>query len=204
MFKRHKKLTISVFVFFLLAGGVLFSPYFLLYSTDYKKADAIILLLGPDFKARHKEAKKLIRMGMADYLIISAYNKTYRIYDQGKRQVLLPKMNFAEQDANPKTSYPTFYEDTHIEIIKAEKIMSVHGLKSAIFVSSPYHMRRIKFIAGKVFNLNRDGFYFVPTSHEKAPANFWELTSVEWRKVRREYGKIVWFFIYTAWGDDIG
>ncbi len=203
MFKRHKRLTIFVFVFFLLSGGVLLSPYFLLYSTDYNKADAIILLLGPDFKARHKEAKKLIRMGMTDYLIISAYNKTYRIYDQGERQVLLPKMNFAENDSNMKTSYPTFYEDTHIEIIKAEKIMSTYGLKSAIFVSSPYHMRRIKFIAGKVFNLNHAGFYFVPTTHEKAPANFWQLSSAEWRKVRREYSKIVWFFIYTAWIDYI-
>ena len=71
-----------------LAGG-LYLPHYLLLSTDYRKADAIILLLGPDFSARQKEAHRLIQEGMADYLIISAYDKTYRI-DRGQT-VFLPQ-----------------------------------------------------------------------------------------------------------------
>ena len=91
---------------------------------------------------------------------------------------------------------PSYYEDTHLEIMEAKKMMSVYGLKSAIFVSSPYHMRRIKLIVERVFNPEHGDFYFIPTPYERAPANFWELSSLDWRKVRREYSKILWFYIY--------
>ena len=199
MIKHHKGLVILVFILVLLAGLVLYSPRFLLYSSEYKKADAIILLLGPDFKARQKEAFILINEGLADYLIIPAYHKTYGIYDKGKGQYLLPDLHSFESSNNNVLHPPGFYEDTHLEIIEAKKIMSDYGLKSAIFVSSPYHMRRIKLIATKVFDLNNGGFYFVPTRYEKVPVNYWELSSADWKKVRREYGKILWFFIYFTW-----
>ena len=199
MIKRHKGLVIWFFILVLLAGLVLYSPRFLLYSSEYKKADAIILLLGPDFKARQKEANLLINEGLADYLIIPAYHKTYGIYDKGKGQYLLPDLHSVESTNNNVLHPPDFYEDTHLEIIEAKKIMSDYELKSAIFVSSPYHMRRIKLIAMKVFDLNKGGFYFVPTRYEKVPVNYWELSSADWKKVRREYGKILWFYIYFTW-----
>ncbi|MGD0169290.1 MAG: hypothetical protein ABSE54_06180, partial [Smithella sp.] len=77
MIKRNKGLVILFFILVILAGLILYSPRFLLYSSEYKKADAIILFLGPDFKARQKEAYGLLSEGMADYLIIPAYHKTY-------------------------------------------------------------------------------------------------------------------------------
>lgn len=199
MRKRNKGLLLSVFILVLLAGLVLYSPRFLLYSSEYKKADAIILLLGPDFKARQKEAYGLINEGMADYLIIPAYHKTYGIYDKGKGQYLLPDLRSPQSGNHNGSSTPDFYEDTHVEIIEARTIMSGYGLKSAIFVSSPYHMRRIKLIAMKVFGPHKGDFYFVPTRYEKGPINYWELSSADWKKVRREYGKILWFYIYFTW-----
>jgi hypothetical protein len=182
-----------------ISGGIiLYSPRFLLYSSEYKKANVIILLLGPDFKARQKEAYQLINEGMTDYLIIPAYHKAYRVYDKEKKKYLSPNLYSFKPDQ--KNITPSgFYEDTHLEIIEAKKIMSGYGLNSAIFVSSPYHMRRIKLIAMKVFDTDKDNFYFVPTRYEKAPANYWELSLADWKKVRREYGKILWFFIYFPW-----
>jgi hypothetical protein len=197
LIKRHKGLIVFILVLF--AGLVLYSPRFLLYSSEYKKADAIILLLGPDFKARQKEAYILISEGMADYLIIPAYHKTYGIYDKGKGKYLLPDLHSFESNNNNVFHPPGFYEDTHLEIIESKKIMSDYGLRSAIFVSSPYHMRRIKLIATKVFDFNEGSFYFVPTRYEKVPVNGWELSSTDWRKVRREYSKILWFFMYFTW-----
>lgn len=197
--KRHKGLIILFCFLLLLAGVALNAPRFLLYSTDYKKTDAIIILLGPDFKARQKEANVLINKGMADYLIIPAYHKAYEMSDQGRVKKLRPYLNSIEFSKNKVLSYASFYEDTHIEIMEAQKVMSFFGLKSAIFVSSPYHMRRVEIIAMNVFAFEKGDFYFVPTRYEKAPGNFWELSSVEWRKVRREYSKIIWFYIYTTW-----
>ncbi|MCE5210422.1 MAG: YdcF family protein [Deltaproteobacteria bacterium] len=201
---KLRKLMIILAISILMIVGIFNSPRFLLYSTDHKKADAVIILVGPDFKARKKEANDLINKGMADFLIIPAYNKTYGISNEGKEQYLLPALDSSGSGKNNDLSFPKFYEDTHIEIIKAQKIMSRYGLKSAIFVSSPYHMRRIKLIAGKVFKSSNHNFYFVPTRYEKAPVKIGELSSADWKKVRREYGKIIWFFIYYAWSEYIG
>ena len=199
MIKINKILVVGILLLMLLGGFVLFSPRFLLYSSKYKKADAIILLLGPDFKARQKEANKLINDGMADYLIIPAYHKAYRIYDKGTMKYLSPNLYSFKSGQQNVAVPPSFYEDTHWEIIEAQKVMSSYGLNSAILVSSPYHMRRIKLIVMKVFDTNKGDFYFVPTSYEKAPANCLELSLADWKKVRNEYGKILWFFLYFPW-----
>lgn len=183
----------------ILAGFVLYSPRFLLYSTGYNRANAVILILGPDFKARQKEAYKLINEGMADYLIIPAYRKVYKVYDKENKKHLSPNLYFLKSSKGNVEVPPQFYEDTHLEIIEAKKIMSDYGMNSAIFVSSPYHMRRIRIIVGMLFDTNKNVFYFVPTRYENAPSEFWKLSSADWRKIRREYGKILWFLIYFPW-----
>jgi len=197
--KSNKCIVIGLLLLVLLAGFVLYSPRFLLYSSEYKKANAIILILGPDFKARQKEAYELINEGMTDYLIIPAYHKAYKVYDKETKKYLSPNLYSFKSSQKDIVAPPGFYEDTHLEIMEARKIMSDYGLNSAIFVSSPYHMRRIKIIVTKIFDANKGDFYFVPTNYEKAPANFWELSLADWKKVRREYGKIFWFFLYFPW-----
>jgi hypothetical protein len=195
----RKRLLVLILVILSLLGLILSSPHYLLYSSQYKKADAIVLLLGPDFNARQKEAYDLISKGMADYFIIPAYNKTYRVLDKGAITYLpdnLPELKAMEKNVDAP---PYFYEDTHWEIIEAKKVMSHYGLRSAIFVSSPYHMRRIKIMVIRVFDKNDGVFYFIPTHYEKAPSGFWELSSADWKKVAREYGKILWFFVYFPW-----
>ncbi|HQK99589.1 MAG TPA: ElyC/SanA/YdcF family protein [Smithellaceae bacterium] len=178
-----------------LAGG-LYLPHYLLLSTDYRKADAIILLLGPDFSARQKEAHRLIQEGMADYLIISAYDKTYRI-DRGQT-VFLPQQVLGERSRARNGRAPGFYEDTHLELIDARIVMDALGLRSAIFVSSPYHMRRIGVMVTREFPKGND-YYFVPTRFESAPRYFWEMTGADARKIWRESVKIVWFLMYSVW-----
>jgi len=200
--KRYKWSIRIVLLLTAIGCVLLLSPQYLLYSTSYKKSDAIIILLGPDFKARKKEANELIRKGMTDYLIIPAYRKAYKI--NGAEQFLLPYLKNHESDHSRVISYPAFYEDTHIEIIEAQRVMSDYGLKSAIFVSSPHHMRRIKIIADKVFKPDQFNFYFVATRYENIPFKFWELSSSDWRKIRREYSKILWFMIYYFWSEYIG
>lgn len=195
----RKRLIILILVILSLLGLILSAPHYLLYSTQYEKADAIVLLLGPDFNARQKEAYDLISNGMADYLIIPAYKKTYRVFDKGAIKYL--PANFPEPKTMEKNVDvpPRFYEDTHWEIVEAKKALFHYGLGSAIFVSSPYHMRRIKIIVIRVFDKDDGVFYFVPTHYEKAPTGFWELSLSDWKKVIREYGKILWFSVYFPW-----
>ncbi len=74
--------------------------------------------------------------------------------------------------------------------------MDGKGLTSAIFVSSPYHMRRIKLIANRVFIGTGYRMVFIPTRFEKRTEGLWFLHQSDIRKVASEYGKIVWFFLY--------
>jgi hypothetical protein len=205
--KRKKPSLILLLIILLIANAIVYAPRYLLYSTDYRKVDAIVLLLGPDFTARRKQAHQLIAEGMAGYLIIPAYNKVSRISDKvtDKGSAKSLSSNLLIRDSGKKkkildpSSYPDFYEDTHMEIMAAKKTMVDFGLKSATFVSSPYHMRRIKLIVSSEFKGEKREFYFVPTVYEKAPANFWELSSAEWKKVGREYTKMIWFSLYSRW-----
>lgn len=180
-----------------IAGALFYAPGFLLYATNYTKADVIVLLLGPDFAARQKHAQHLIKDGMADYLIIPAYNKTYSM-DQGVLKLLPGKNGKEPNNTKSNIAAPRYYEDTHIELMDAKKIMRHYGKTSAIFVSSPYHMRRIKMMVRKEFGAH-DYYFFAPTPYETAPSQLWQLKSSDWKKVYREYLKITWFLIYSLW-----
>jgi hypothetical protein len=199
MIKLTKSVAFLFLVVFVLAGFYLYAPKYLLYSSNYEKADSIVLLLGPDFNARKKEANKLIDEGMADYLIISAHNKIYKIINNGTIEEISSDLAANMTGKKNIEASAFYYEDTHLEIIEAQKIMEHYKLKSAIFISSPYHMRRIKIIVSKVFAPKGDRFYFVPTRYEKTPANFLEIPLANWGKILREYVKILWFYLYSNW-----
>lgn len=177
--------------------GVIRAPGLLLYETRFEKSDVIVVLLGPDFSARNRHARELMQRGMSDYLIIPAYHKTY-FMDQG----VIKNMNHTSEKAGRpgenNLAAPRYVEDTHLELLEAKKMMAVYGRTSAIFVSSPYHMRRIQLIVKKVYG-NDGRYYFSPTPYETAPQDFRQLKSSDWKKVWREYLKISWFMIYSLW-----
>ncbi|MCK4306495.1 MAG: hypothetical protein KAY24_19795, partial [Candidatus Eisenbacteria sp.] len=60
-----------------LVGLIFYAPNYLAYSDRPKRADAVVLLLGQDFKAREKQSQYLINEGYSDYLIIPAYGRLY-------------------------------------------------------------------------------------------------------------------------------
>lgn len=70
------------------------------------------------------------------------------------------------------------------------------GVTAANFVSSPYHMRRIKIMAGKLFDTNRYRIAFVPTAYEPRHVP-WFLAGRDVKWVFSEWGKIVWYFLYS-------
>ncbi len=192
-----KIMLILVIVAAIITVAIFYAPRYLAYSTNYKKVDAVVILLGPVFNDREKHARDLIEKGMADYLIIPAYNKTYHV-DHGTLKPLSIKTDKNNIPGKNNTVVPPYYEDTHLELIEAKKTMKMYGHKSAIFVSSPYHMRRIQIMVHKEFDRQSE-YYFSPTPYDQAPLNIWELKASDWRKVRRECAKIVWFMIYYPW-----
>ena len=191
----RKIILIPAIILAVLTAGLFYAPGFLAYSTNYGKVDTVVVLLGPVFRDRDRYARDLVNKGMADYLIIPAYDKTYHV-EYGMMRLLL---NNQKRNAEKKNSIlPQYYEDTHLELIKAKKTMEMLGQKSAIFVSSPYHMRRIKLIVDNEFD-HRYTYYFSPTPYDRSPLHAWELNASDWKKIWREYTKIAWFMIYSPW-----
>ena len=83
-------------------------------------------------------------------------------------------------------------------MLLGKRMMDKLGYRSAIIVSSPYHMRRLKLIAGKVFG---DGDYrigFEPTPFEKQGTLDLPRSWKEVGNVVSEYVKIGWFLVYNS------
>ncbi|MEN6616766.1 MAG: ElyC/SanA/YdcF family protein [Syntrophorhabdus sp.] len=178
----------AIIIIFIFAGVVYYAPNYLVYADLPQKADTIVLFLGNEYRERRAEANRLIAEGYATHLLIPAYGKLAKAPDHRR----------ATRNSVPSRppGYPVVYEDTHVEILEAKKLMDRNGLKSAIFVSSPHHMRRIKLIADRVFTAKSYQNTYVPTRSEKPRAGIWLFHQSDIKKITSEYGKIIWFFLY--------
>ncbi|HME42736.1 MAG TPA: ElyC/SanA/YdcF family protein [Syntrophorhabdales bacterium] len=194
---KVKRATLVFFAVLVIAALYL-APCYLVFSQTPEKSDAVILLVGVKDEARYREAVQLIREGYAEYLVIPALNKVMRALPDRSLTKALPV------PLPPAGAYKTGgeTENTHLEIAQARRIMATMGFTSAIFVSSPYHMRRIKLIASRVFSgtANTPTFrlYFVPTRYETHRLCCWFLKTRDLKFVSSEYAKMSWFLIYTC------
>ncbi len=193
------KTFLVIIVVFLLAG-VFRAPAFLVCERPLKKADCVIAMLGGDFTARKREALSLIKKGVADTLLIPAWRQIIR-YRGGNLEA--PEKKTVAVAARPQKSIGLFgrridiYENTHLELLLAREMMVKLGLKSAVIVSSPYHMRRLWLIAGQVF---ADGGFNIglESTSLKSYDFLICLQTARCRKhVAGEYLKIVWFLVYS-------
>jgi len=217
MTSREKKryghlLVIPVLALALLLGfAAFYGPKYLAYADNPVKADAVVLFVGPGFHDRNKQARKLIEEGYAHYLLVPAIDTV------GKGPSAFVHPDYV-RDQLEKLSHSVLggssghggllhsegnalYQHTHLEIITAKRMMSEHGLKSALFVSSPWHMRRIKMISESVFNGNAQyNINFVPTSFEKIPTDLLGLCKYVYKWIIQEYLKIGLFLAYSRLG----
>ena len=197
------KLFLTIIVVALLAG-VFRAPAFLVCERPLKKADCVIAMLGGDFGERKREAVSLIEKGVADVLLIPAWRQMVRYEDGGRREAGKKTVMAA---GRPQVSVELFgrridlYENTHLELLLAREMMEKLDLKSAVVVSSPYHLRRLQLIAGQVF-ADGDGYKIgLKSTSLKSyhPLACWQ--SERCRKyVASEYLKIAWFLVYGWFG----
>ena len=170
-------------------------PRFLAYADKPTQSDAVILFLGSD-AARKKEANRLLDEGYARFLIVPGFHQVFR-----PGNIPLQARPSRNGKSRGPGGYPGFYENTHIEVLYAKEMMDALGLKSAIMVSSAYHMRRIRMISGKVFGAQSRHFSYVPTRYESNPTVPLKMTRADLAAVFREYVKIGWFQLYSLLGD---
>lgn len=182
----------------LLALMVMYAPGFLFSEDPPRKADAVVLFVGPGNDARLFEARQLVKDGYARYLLIPSSGEVY-VQDSAGELVLqegrLPRAELVQR-IRMASVYKKHYENTHKEALEARRMMEDRGLHSALMVSSAYHMRRIRLIAWRVFD---SATYSISCS----PAQWGrEFTAGDWlvkdrrRIIVSEYVKIGWFLVY--------
>lgn len=200
-----KRFIILIIIIAALAAAIAYAPYYLVYTDKAEKADSIVLFLGSEFTPRKEEAFKLIEDGYARYLIIPAYGKVSDAgLFTGQPGESRPRPDTAKARGSivQPLHYPKYFEDTHIEVLEAKKMIDKAGFKSVIFVSSPYHMRRISIIAKQVFGKKDYRLTFVPSRFEEYKDSLWFLNKRDFKLVTGEYSKIAWFIIYGFFPKD--
>lgn len=200
-----KRLIILVIIIATLSAAIAYAPHFLVYADKPEKSDSIVLFLGSEFTPRKEEAFKLIEDGFARYLIIPAYGKVSDaglFTGQPGEHRPRPDTTKARKGAVNPTHYPKYFEDTHSEVLEAKKMIDKAGFKSIIFVSSPYHMRRISIIAKQVFGKKDYRLTFIPSRFEEYKGSLWFLNKRDLKLVTGEYSKIAWFMVYRYFPQD--
>lgn len=177
----------------------LFAPGFIFIGDVPRKADAVVLFVGPGNEARLFEARQLLKEGYARYLLIPSSGEIFsadKVGEIEKIRIVQPKGDhFLRMRIAAK--YRKYLENTHIEALEARQMMDDMGLRSAMLVSSGYHMRRIRLIAGRVFGASSYSFSCNPAQWQQ------EFTASDWldkerrRIIASEYVKIGWFLVYS-------
>ena len=191
----------GIYIAVAVAGGLLAAwllgallPNYLLYASAPFKADAVVLLLGPDEAARRKQADELIANGWAKYLIVPWEG---RIVETQVSQALVTPRKATSIARGIKTDLERAYvERTHIEVLQTRKLLEHIGATRVLFVSSPYHMRRIKIMSGRLFDPQVFEMAYVPAVQD-APQTPWFFSWKDIQWVFSEWAKILWFLIYA-------
>ncbi len=191
---RIRYIAILVVLVLMVATAVYYAPHFLAYADKPVKSDAIILFWGPNFAAREKEAHLLLNEGYARFLIAPGVQQVISTENISPQLADAIKHIYAG-DAGDNHRY---YEKTHYEVLYAKKIMNAMRLKSAIMVSSPYHMKRIKMICEKTFGEQAIYISYVPTRYERFMTDLLRMDREDIRLMMLEFTKICWFCLYSA------
>ncbi len=154
-------------------------------------SDVVVLFIGPEYEKRLEEAHQLLKENYAKTLIIPAYHSEY-ILINGK---INRTRNFHKSTLNTR-AYPKYYENTHIEALEAKKMMDMAGYTSAIFVSAPYHMKRISIISARTFSNEDYQLTFIGSRYIQQDGFLSIFIWSNIKQVFREYLKIIGFFLY--------
>ena len=186
------------------AGVVYFAPNYLLYADMPQGSDAVMILDGSDYINRRKEAVFLVKNGYAKFIFTPGHTRfltktsdgiySYTGNDIDEINAILEEIKAFRTNAPKKNQ--NILEQTHTALIIAKQVMERVNISSAIFVSNPYHMRRIKLIADNVFENSVFKIYCVPSRYSKV-STFWLLHIKDIKWIFTEYIKIVWFRVYT-------
>ncbi|MCK5180891.1 MAG: YdcF family protein [Candidatus Omnitrophica bacterium] len=151
---------------------------------ELKKADVIIVLGGGN--DRVEEAVRLYNEGLAGHMIMTGNRVA------GGMQRSAVRLGVPEGNIILETEARSTYQ--HPGLVKP--IMQARGFKSAIVVSSPYHMRRSAMLFDRAFKNSGIDLIYHPVQDSWFDADDWWTKAVSRREVKMEYVKLA----VNVWG----
>ena len=134
----------------LVAFGAFVAPGFLLEGPQepLRPSDAIVVISGDEALARYRDGVRLYRAGWAPRLIFSG-----AAWD-GSHSNAEVMRGLAIADGIPEAAIlvDPSGDDTYGNAVHTRELMVAHGLKSAILVTSPYHLQRATLTFRGVFD----------------------------------------------------
>jgi len=178
---------------------------FLSIDDDYRllNADAVVVLAGAtaEDKQRVFEGATLFQNVRAQYLILPFRHKTlqwswlaksYKIdINIPENRILFGRSELSDQELIRQ------YGGTFTEAKKAVQTMLQNNLKSAIIVSSGYHMRRAKIAFERARQNHPITFFYHPVQNSYNGKKPWWMDKGSLFEVLEEYKKLIAaFFVY--------
>jgi len=179
-----------------IAAIIFIIPFYLTYSDAPQRAEAAVVLVCPGFEARMKEAKELARKGLIKRILIPAYSEVIGPSDSHVHIGYKPSMGGDPYNPTAKISKSHLSDqNTYRELVRAREMIDGYGFRSAVIVSSPYHMRRVKIMCSEVFPSEDYDILCIGTKYEHTHRAFWFFYSYDRKWVLTECGKLAWFLI---------
>jgi uncharacterized SAM-binding protein YcdF (DUF218 family) len=161
-------------VFYLYRAPILTAMGEYLYDpTSLQKADLIVALGGNRW--RQRDAVALMKEGLAEYILLLGPDVQQSDYDclgVSIERAVLPHM-------------PAY--TTGEEALETLKIMRERSFRSAIIVTSWYHLRRASLTFGRVFDGDRIKLMFHPCGHTPFDYKTWWRSYIGRKAVAIEY-----------------
>ena len=160
-------------------------------------ADAVVVLAGSykEDKERIAEGADLIRQGKGNVLILPLRHPAIdwpwvvQYFDLRRD---LPEHQVHIGRSTPKDE-PIIekFGGTYVEAHKTVEILQKLALKSAIIVSSAYHMRRAQMAFDRYRSATRIDFYYHPVETGLEDDRLWWLNAKYVTKILKEYQKVL-------------
>lgn len=192
---RFRKL-VMVAAVLVVAGWLLLPPIgaFLVQADELQPAEVLVVLSG-DRGERMEYAYSLYEQGLAGLFILSGGP----LYADLSEADLLRRHAVILGVPEGKIIMETKAANTYQNAVYTRKLMELYGLESAIVVSSPYHMRRVRLLFEEAYAGSGIKLAYAPVEKSWFEPERWWTSSAGWRLVGTEYVKLAFQALPERW-----
>ncbi|WP_188687879.1 YdcF family protein [Pullulanibacillus camelliae] len=189
--KKIKRMLLLLMALLVVIGFFGAGPF--LYINEKPVHSDVIIVLGGGAGEREGLASALYKEGYAPYVMVS--NGGAR--DHPTPEVAELEMGWLKADGVPGSAIiPELKaQSTYGNAVYTEKMMKKHGFKSAIVVSSSYHMRRSHYIFQKLYKGSGIALHYKGAKTPHYNPTWWWTTEAGWKNTISEYIKLVGYIV---------